>query len=70
MTKEEALFEIWVWRRNNTGSFCSLLLDLMGKADRGNFLKLFMAFPELGQAYKDWYDAPSEDEFLNRIKKP
>lgn len=63
--QKKALFEIWVWKKNNTGSFMSKLLELFCKADIGNRLKLAIVYPEMYQAYEAWYASPNEEIFLD-----
>lgn len=62
-------FEIYIWQRNNSGSFCSKLLELFTKADLTNRIRLATAFPEAYDAYNAWYNSPSEGIFLEECRE-
>lgn len=61
---KEAVNQVYYWQYNYTKSFNNKLLDLFGKADFDNSLRLKRGFPELVAAYADWYLSDDQDAFF------
>jgi len=64
----KARFEVYCWQYSNTGSFSNMLLDLFGKADSENRIKLGSAFPHLFQAYCEWRNSDKPSRLLGEWK--
>ena len=64
MTRQEAIREFYYWQFDNTGSFYNLLCTLFQKADSVNTVRLAVAFPEMADAYFQWYSSPYQIEFF------
>lgn len=64
---ELACERLWFWQLNNTDSFTDRIFTLFQKADKENYLKLAIGFPEECYAYQLWYHAPNQDEFFKRF---
>lgn len=61
---KEAVRQVYYWQYNHTKSFNNCLLDLFGKADLDNSLRLQRGFPELTAAYADWYLSDDQEAFF------
>ena len=44
------------------GSFSMALMDLFGKADKDNKIRLSIAFPEYAEAYRIWFRGEYKNE--------
>lgn len=55
MTKEEAREQIKEWQRGESTSFMCKLIDLISKADSNNRHRLKIAFPEIVEAWEEWF---------------
>ena len=44
------------------GSFSTALMDLFGRADIDNRIRLSIAFPEYAEAYKIWFKGEYKNE--------
>lgn len=70
--KQAAAHVLWYFTREGyqPGSFTEKLLSAFGHADTFNLVKLTMAFPELGEAYRlaAHYEG-GMDALRNRIKR-
>jgi len=55
-TMEKAREEVFNWQRyqHAASNFSSQIINLFGKADSDNLLRLKTAFPELYSAYSEW----------------
>lgn len=65
-TVEDAIWQIWIWQHNNTGSFFSTIILAYCKADSGNRAKLGKVFPGLPIAMQMWHAALDNGEALFR----
>ncbi len=65
---KRALLELYLWQYQPTESFTNKLFTLFAKADKTNFVRLMIAFPQYGFAYSEWYHDPDPDTFFERNK--
>ncbi len=68
ITRRDALFELWCWKRSNTGSFTCMLFDLICKADHFNVERIRRGFPEYIAAWEEWKFSANEERFLDDIE--
>lgn len=51
----QSIKDLWYWQMNRGDSFNCQIFELLGKADQENRIKIFMAWPELYQAWHAWH---------------
>ena len=59
--------DLWYWRHGGD-SFTCQLFSLIQKADPSNRVKLRRAFPEEVEAWSQWYNSSSEEEFFKNYR--
>ncbi len=63
-TMEDAIRELYFYKKGTAGGFATQLFDLIGKADVYNRVKIARGFPEVIKAYLEWQSSPNEAEFF------
>ena len=63
-TKEQMLFDFFLWRTMPGTHFSHKLYDLFMKADPCNKRRLEIAFPMEGDIFKEWCESRSEAAFF------
>lgn len=65
-----AVQRLYFWQYGQESSnFTSQLYSLFHKADQNNFRRLALGFPMEAAAWKEWYDAESQEAFFEKYKE-
>ena len=65
-TLEDAVFQLYCWRKHTAGSFSSTLFELISIADMENLELIREGFPSAVQAYILWMDSENEESFFKK----
>lgn len=64
MTKKQAVELVFNWQYCSGTSLSSELFPLFAKADKENRARFHVAFPELFQAWQEWFSADDPDKWF------
>lgn len=66
-TKEDAIKELFYWQSRRAGSFATSLFETIGRADPINLERFRKGFPEVMEAYDEWFFYPEgSTEFFKK----
>ena len=69
MNYEQAVWEVYYWQYEPTGSFYNMLIDLYRKADGSNRYKISIAYPMIATAIDEWDESGDNGDDLFRKYK-